>query len=278
MLDQLTIVVFTFNEEKRLPWVIRNFSDFARILVVDNESTDQTVEIAKAAGCNVLINKNQGWVEDALTVERVFEAAETEWIYWGFADEMIKPDSLGFISKAISSGLYDIIKLQRKNYYYGKFCYGALASYQTKFFKNEAIDFTGNKIHNFGKEVVPSNRIFLTPSDCFVGHFIDDDISSYLNKINRYTDTEAEQLEGVNSFKFFRLFFFGPLKIALLDYLIRGGFRAGTPGFVLVFTQLLYSWIKAIKLYEKRNSIKRSNMEGLYRDHKKDILQGHICK
>ena len=88
IIPDITFVVFTFNEALRLPGVIKNFRKYGRILVVDNFSTDETVAIARAAGCEVLMNKNAGWVEDFETTEKVKAAVQTPWIYWAFADEM----------------------------------------------------------------------------------------------------------------------------------------------------------------------------------------------
>lgn len=272
MQDQLTFVIFTFNEEQRLPWIIKNFGHFARILVVDNESTDNTVEIAKAAGCDVLINKNQGWVDDEVTTSLIKNIVKTEWIYWGFADEMLKSNTLQQVFKAISGGAYDVIRLKRKNYFYGAFCYDAESGYQTKFFKKNAIDFSGNVIHGFGKIIVPEQRVYAMDGKYFVGHFMDDDMSSYMVKINRYTDTEAEQLAGIGTMTFLNWFLLKPFKKILVDYFIRGGFKAGLPGFILIFTQVLYIWVKAIKLYEKKHGIKRRTMEDLYQISKEEYL------
>jgi glycosyltransferase involved in cell wall biosynthesis len=271
MNHKVTFVLFTFNEEKRLHWFIKNFSGHGHLLVVDNESTDNTVKLAEEAGCQVLINKNQGWVEDEITTTRIKRAIKTEWIYWGFADEMIKPMSLDHILNIINSDQFDIVKLNRKNYFYGTFCGNVLADMQVKFFKKNAIDFTANKIHGFGKITVSDQRVYSAPNEIYVGHFMDDDISSYLAKINKYTDIEEVSKENIKG-SFFKGFVVAPLKIFLKNYFFQKGWRLGVPGIVIIYAQMTYSCIKAIKSYEANSLIYRKRMEEIYRDEKERYI------
>ena len=86
---KITFVLFMFNEEARIERAVRNFLRYGRVLVVDNYSTDRTVEIAKSLGADVLLHKNQGWVEDEHTTSVVKAAVQTPWLYWGFSDEIV---------------------------------------------------------------------------------------------------------------------------------------------------------------------------------------------
>ncbi|MBU1177597.1 glycosyltransferase family 2 protein [Patescibacteria group bacterium] len=59
----LTVVIPCYNEEKTIKKVITDFQRHlpeAEIIVYDNNSTDQTVKIAQAAGVKVLHEKRQG--------------------------------------------------------------------------------------------------------------------------------------------------------------------------------------------------------------------------
>jgi glycosyltransferase involved in cell wall biosynthesis len=272
MSEKVTFVLFTFNEEVRLSWFIKNFSGKGQLLIVDNESTDRTVEIAKAAGCEVLINKNKGWVEDEITTARVKQVVKTDWIYWGFADEMIKPKALDHLLAVIDSEKYDVIRLMRKNFYYGKFCGNVRADVQTKFFKKDAIDFKNNRIHEFGKIIVPPSRIYLAPSDVFIGHFMDDNISSYLSKMDKYTDIEVERYGSEVNVSIVALILY-PFKTFVFNYIFKRRFGSDFPGFTLLLAQIFYFWLIQIKIFEKKNNIKRSDMENAYQQEKHDFLR-----
>ena len=250
MINGLTFVVFTFNEAARLPGVIKNFRSYGRILVVDNFSTDETVAIARAAGCEILMHRNAGWVEDFETTEKVKSAVQTPWIYWAFADEILSPDVLEEIKQVIEADQCDVISLARKNYYYGQFCHEVATVYLTKAFKKEAVDFRGNTIHNFGKTIAPPERIYRMPPDKFVHHLISNTASSYLNTINRYTDMEiASKPAGeMNKPAFYYLLL--PLKTLWQDFFRHGGRRAGLAGISLSVMMMTYSLIRAMKGYE----------------------------
>jgi hypothetical protein len=264
---QVTFVLFTFNEESRIERVIRNFLPFGPVLIVDNESSDRTQEIGLQHGCEILINKNAGWVEDEITTARVKKIVKTPWIYWGFADEMVAASTMQAILSSVSSGRYDIVNVARKNYYYGEFCGDLFADRLNRIFKKDAIDFSGNKIHCFGK-ITPGSRIHQLPLEYFVHHFISNTAKSYLGSMDRYTDTERledRQVPGT-----LRLILSG-LKMIGLNVFLRRGYRAGLPGYFLVANTVYYRWLSTMKLYEKKACLDRDVIE-----QKNDIFRNRI--
>jgi glycosyltransferase involved in cell wall biosynthesis len=255
--SDITFVIFTFNEEQRIERVILNFVRFGRVLLVDNESTDRTLEIAMQYGCDVLINKNAGWVEDELTTARVKAAVQSEWIYWGFADEMVGAETMDAILFAVNSGKCDIVNIARKNYYYGEFCHDAFAARTNRVFRKDSIDFTGNKIHLFGR-VDPKARIHELPLEHYVHHFISNTAKSYLHAMDGYTDVESTEDRPVLSMV--RLILSGG-KMIVGNLLFRRGYQAGTPGYFLVAQMVYYQWLSAMKLYEKQALLDRGAIE-----------------
>ena len=56
------VIIPAFNEEKSLPQVLHDIPDrVAEIIVVDNNSTDRTAEVASAHGATVVQEKRQGY-------------------------------------------------------------------------------------------------------------------------------------------------------------------------------------------------------------------------
>jgi glycosyltransferase involved in cell wall biosynthesis len=255
--DQITFVVFTFNEERRIERVIKNFKRFGRVLVVDNESTDRTREIAAQYQCDVLLNQNMGWVEDEVTASRVKQTVKTEWIYWGFADEMVDQTTMGKILAAVHSNQCDIINLGKKNYYYGALCNGVAPDRVNRIFRKDAIDFAGNTIHAFGR-VVPGMRVETLPLEYSVHHFISNTAKAYLQVMDRYTDTEvSEDRPPPNAFRLLGV----TLKILLLNFIIRRGFRGGAPSLYLIANIAYYRWLSGMKQYERRFGLVREEIE-----------------
>ena len=272
-ISDLTFVIFTFNEEARLPNIIKNFRAYGRILVVDNYSSDETVAIARAHGCDVLMNKNEGWVEDYNTLEKIKTHVQTKWLYWGFADEHLAKDVLADMGRVIGQDRADVISIIRKNYLYGVFCEDVAISYQTKAFKKEAIDFRGNTIHNFGKVIVGDDRVYRMRPDKFVHHLINNTASAYLNTINRYTDLEVGTKPPAELDKPTVYYLLLPLKALWLDFFCKGGRRAGHAGLALSALMLMYSLMKAIKGYEAMQTLDTAGIAQKNQDAVNELLR-----
>lgn len=88
----LTVVILTKNEEKHIERCLASVAPFAmHCLVVDSGSTDRTVELARAAGAEILENP---WVNYATQmnwgIDRV--RPEADWVMRLDADEVVTPE------------------------------------------------------------------------------------------------------------------------------------------------------------------------------------------
>ena len=256
--DKITFVIFTYNEEARIERAVCNFKDFGKVLVVDNLSTDRTRDIAMAAGVDVLVHKNPGWVEDENTVAVVKAAVTTPWLYWAYSDEIVDTGTMNAMLQTVEAGSHSIVNIARKNYYYGAFCEGAYQNTLNRAFLKDAIDFSGNTIHRFGRVMVASAAIkFLDPSKYFVHHFISNSAKSYLRSLDGYTDIEAahEALPSPG-----RLLL-RVVKGFLGNYVVRGGRKAGNAGFYLGLQMVYYELLLAMKVYERVHRLTTSTIE-----------------
>jgi len=259
-MNNITFVIFTYNEENRIERVIKNLKNFGTILIADNQSTDKTQEIAKKYGCDIFIRTEEfEFVESQEMMNYLDSVVKTDWLYWGFADEMLDKKTLEEISNIIVTNKYDIISIDRKNYYHGRFCYDAFTSRTNKIFKKGVIDFSNNVIHGFGTPTVKAEKIYHLPNNMFVHHFISNTAQSYLNTINRYTETELkfEHKDKGALFNFILL----PTKLFLSNFILKKGYKAGFAGWNLTFIQIFYYIIKYIKFSEQRNNLSASEIE-----------------
>ena len=270
----LTFVIFTFNEEKRITRVIRNLQSYGKVLIVDNYSTDSTREIAAAYNCDILLHKNTGWAEDELTVKKVKKKVITDWIYWGYADEMLDSFLLNKIDKIINEDKYDIINVVKKNYYYGEFCYDAFSARLNRIFKKNAIDFTQNKIHHFGRPVVDKNKICVLDRRYYVHHFISDTAHSYIAKLNRYSGLETEVGLETNPIGI-GVIILKAIKKVWVNIILGKGYKAGKAGLSLLIIMLLYDIFKDMKFYEYQNSLSSEEVESK-NDAVRDEILGNL--
>src|SRR3989338_1882220 len=94
----ISVVIPAFNEEKYLPACLealkkQTFKNY-ELIVVDNNSTDKTAQIAKKFGARVVKEKKQGMIPAR---ERGFREARAEIIARTDADTVVSPDWLEVI-------------------------------------------------------------------------------------------------------------------------------------------------------------------------------------
>ena len=267
----ITWIVFTFNEAARIERVVRNLRASGPVLVVDNYSDDDTKVLAEALGAKVLLNKNPGWVEDENTARVVKEAVQTPWLYWGYADEMLSHNTISHLIDIVASDQHDVVSIGKRNYFYGSFCERAFAGGALpRLFRKDAIDFTDNIIHHFGRITVPDSRVYhVSPNTYFVHQFISHSTGTMLGNLDRYSDIEARRGKARHPFRIF----IGIFKTFIVNYLMRGGYRAGREGFFYCLYNLVYDIFLGMRRFEVQRGYHRSSIEYLNNRWRDDILR-----
>jgi len=111
-MDNISAVIITKNEEANISECLKSISWVNEIILVDAESTDKTVELAKNFTSKIFIHKWEGFVK-----QKEFAVSQTsnEWILNIDADERISPqlkeEIITLIDKDVN-GYY----LRRENY------------------------------------------------------------------------------------------------------------------------------------------------------------------
>ncbi len=97
----VTVVIPTRNEARHLARCLEAIRCFSEVYVVDSQSTDSTVEIARAFGAEVVQfhyhggwPKKRQWALDSLSFQN-------DWVLLLDADEVLTPDSANEIREAI---------------------------------------------------------------------------------------------------------------------------------------------------------------------------------
>ena len=83
----LTIAIVTYNEEKNIRDCIMSCKDIAdSILILDNYSTDRTVEIAKELGADVVQSKSH--VRDRIAYALRDDVITSDWVLFLDAESL----------------------------------------------------------------------------------------------------------------------------------------------------------------------------------------------
>jgi glycosyltransferase involved in cell wall biosynthesis len=103
--NMVTVHVITYNEELMIEFFInhyrKNFPN-CKILIYDNESTDNTIEIAKKYGCEIITYSTNNTLSDQKYLEiknNCWKTSETDWNIICDCDELIEVTSEDLINE-----------------------------------------------------------------------------------------------------------------------------------------------------------------------------------
>lgn len=132
---KLSVIILTRNEEKNIKDCIQSVSFADEILVIDDGSTDKTVEIAQKMGAKVY-NRHL----DNFAAQRNFgmSKAKGEWIFFIDADERVPHELQEEIKEKIALDSHTYYKIPRKNHIFGKYLAHTdwYPDYQHRLFRN----------------------------------------------------------------------------------------------------------------------------------------------
>jgi len=244
-MPKISAVILTKNEEQNLPRCLEAIRWVDEILILDSESTDGTLAIAKKFGAKV---HQLPWEGFGKQKQKGIDLAFGEWVLSIDADEVVTPELKEEITSRLSSdngtvGYY----LKRKAYFLDRFVRhgGWYPDWVLRLFKKGKGRFTPAAVHESVVLDGPAGRL---ESDFL--HYTDPDFSHYLEKLNRYTDLSAKELfEKGERGSLFRILANPAVKF-FLQYFLKAGFLDGRAGFILAGASAFHVFSKYVKLWE----------------------------
>jgi glycosyltransferase involved in cell wall biosynthesis len=247
---KLSVTVITRNEAADLAAALQSVVWADEIVVVDSESTDDTVAIARQFTNRVVVRPWGGYV-----AQKNFAAslAAHEWILSLDADERVTTELAGEIRELLDGEpAHDAFRMPRVTWHLGRWVRSTdwYPDYQVRLYKRSAARWTGRHVH----ETVNADGA-IGQLNGELQHFAYKDIADHLETIDRYTTYAARQMhEDGRHAGLVRLAAHPPLAF-LRNYVAKGGFREGTPGLVISAMNAYYVFLKLAKLWELERSV-----------------------
>lgn len=249
MVNQISVVINTYNEERNIRRAMESVAWADEIIVCDMHSSDKTVKIAEDLGAKVILHKMVGYVEPA----RNYAILKTsfEWVLVLDADEII-PEALArkikeLIAKPITS---DYVEMPRKNIIFGNWMIASMwwPDYQVRLFKKGSV-LWDEKIHN--KPATKGEGLKLQPEEKWaIIHNNYQGVSQFIERMNRYSDIQASQLQE-EGYKFaWKDLLQKPLNEFLSRFFANKGYLDGLHGLALSLLQAFSFLVVYIKVWE----------------------------
>lgn len=241
----VTAVVLTFNGQKWLARTLESLSFCDRILVVDSGSTDATLDIARAAGAEVLYRAWEGTIPQ---FRYAFTQVTTPWVVTLDQDEYLSPELSASLQAALAdpgdaAGFF----CSRRSFYYDRFLKhgGWYPDWLLRAFRPDRMELRGTLPH---EEFFPAGPTRRLSGDII--HYPYADLAEHLAKINSYTGTAAREMHGRGRRCGLGAAVARGMAKFLRQYILKLGFLDGRAGFLLAIHAFIYAFHKYAKLAE----------------------------
>lgn len=237
-----TAVILTHNDEDIIKRCLASLAWCKEMVVVDDESTDGTVELAKKLGAQVFSRKLNG----DFAGQRNFglNKVRGEWVLFVDSDEVVSPE-LAQETQGVH-GEYAGYYLKRKDYFLGKWLtHGETANVKLlRLARKDA-----------GKWVRPVHEIWDVKGN--VGelvhpllHYPHPNVAQFLDEINRYSSVRASYLysKGVRS-AWWHIIAYPKIKF-FVNYFWHLGCLDGTAGAIMALMMSFHSFLVRAKLWK----------------------------
>ena len=242
----LSVILITRNEEANLADCLASLEGIAQqIVVVDTNSSDRTLDIAKSYGA--AIAQPPDWPGFGPQKNRALDLATGEWVLSLDADERLTPALKSEIVTAIHHSAHvDCFAIPRLSWYCGRFIRhsGWNPDYVDRLFKRGSARFSDDLVH---ERLITSGQVAKLENPML--HYSFMNYSQVLQKIDRYSTASAEQAfaKGKTS---------TPLKAVLhgvwsffRTYFLQAGFLDGPQGFTLAMSNAQGTYYRYVKLW-----------------------------
>ncbi len=243
----ISVLIIARNEEKNISDCLDSVKNFAdEIIVIDDFSTDRTVEICKNHGAKIF----QRALEGNFGAQKNFaiEQASCDWIFIIDADERATPELAAEIKKIVAEDNKKFAwKCARLSCFFGKYLRhgGWFPDYVTRLLPRIGTSVQG-LVH---EKIIHSCVEKKISTDKYLIHHTYRNWENYFSKMNNYSALMAKKMHDEGKTANFLDIIGRPCWAFLRMYILRGGFLDGLLGFVMAAFNSVYVMQKYVKLY-----------------------------
>ncbi|WP_419787400.1 glycosyltransferase family 2 protein [Pseudodesulfovibrio sp.] len=244
--ESVTGLVLTLNGERLFDRCLDSLSFCDELLVVDSESSDRTVEIAKAHGAQIIVNP---WPGPVAQFQLALSEIKTDWVVSLDQDEYLSEELRANIEAKLTApdkvaGYY----VPRSSFYFNRFMKhsGWYPDHLLRFFRTDRMEVSASGAHY---HFSPKGETRKLKGDIL--HYPYESFREHMDKINYYAEEGAKALRAKG-----RRGGVGPgLTHGLIRfiklYLLKAGFLDGRAGFCNALAGFYYTFQKYLRIEEQ---------------------------
>jgi len=246
---KISAKINVYNEEDNIAAVCEDLKWVDEIVIVDSNSTDRTVELAKRYTDRIFNREFRGYKD-----KHMFSDAQTtgDWILWLDADERLTPElkqEIEELRKRDPATLPDGFRFARKAFYLNRWIKhsGWYPDYQMRLYRKAASYWDGVPPHETARV---RGRVDTLNGELL--HYTKRNLSEYHAMIDSYTTFAADHLYRQGKRAGWNDLIFRPLAAFVRTYILKQGFRDGLPGLIIAVFTSYGVFLRYAKVWEKR--------------------------
>ncbi len=276
----VSVIIAVRNEAKNLPRCLQALRDVGEVYVIDSQSTDETVEIARSYGAQVVqFHYQGGWPKKRQWAMNTLPIAY-DWILLLDADEMLTLDLAEEIRAAIQNSAIDGYSILLRTWFLGRVLrHGDVGLWKLSLFrrgtgryecrlKDQDASMADMEVH---EHIVVEGATARLRSPLI--HHNVESLSRYIQKHDEYSNWESRVLLQRGQDKELPPSLFGtqaqrrrwlkrklfavpgfPVLLFLYRYVFRFGFLDGVPGLIYCGFQAVQMFHTKAKIYELKSN------------------------
>jgi glycosyltransferase involved in cell wall biosynthesis len=243
----VTAVIAAHDESANILDCITSLRWTSEVIVVENDSTDDTITLAKRAGANVI---SPLFTTIGAARNNAIDQAKTEWILVVDADERCTPELAAEVREVIAApGALSAYRIPRRNFFLGREIrhggWGAGNDHPIRLFRRD-LRYNASQVHEHVEVAGAAGEL-----NNALLHYTYTSLDQYFEKFDRYSRWWADQnyikgRRGTAAAVLFR----PPARFVRM-YILKGGFRDGAHGLILACLAAASVMAKYARLWER---------------------------
>ena len=242
----LSVIIITRNESANIAACLESVAFADEVIVLDGQSTDDTVEIARRHGATVILADT--WEGFGRQKNKALGFASHDWVLSLDADERVSPALADEIQRCLNlSGpsLYDIPRLTNFCGQWIHHC-GWRPDRVTRLFQKNAAQFSNDMVH---EKLVPIHSTPIGKLEHSLLHYSYPDANAYWRKLQVYSVAWAQQRYAQGQTSSMSRAIGSGVVAFIKSYVFRLGFLDGAMGLAVCILQGQAAYGKYFTLY-----------------------------
>ena len=259
MAVKISGLINTWNEAETIRYAVESLKTWCdEVLIVDQQSSDDTARIARACGARVIEVEATGYVE--IIRKMSVDLTEHDWVMVLDSDEVVHP-ALGVRLREIAeTGEANVVRIPRRNIILGREMeHGQWwPNAKRRFFHKDHIDIRVEMHGGFHAAEGATEIMLPLDRDCCLWHYSYHNIADMVWKSQRYTTVQAWQRSRSGRTPGPRRWFRVAFRQAWKEFVKGKAWRDGAAGIAISVIRIMDRFLVQAKQWDETASHQRA--------------------